>query len=254
MSITAVGGIAGLTGTITSGVEKRCNKTDLDIDWETDWTTPDFGFPPFGISVPWAGAFAGGLIPVSREPLEATAGWDSDDGTWIFSGNDVRNLTTLGEGGSFFGGHAFLVGSYDGDVTMTGTIQLGDRCALQFGLEDPVDFYSWDFRIHTPTTHVDPEASICDNLALVITTPDANLTTEETFCWEPDLPITFSFVKEAGTLEVTLTQDLIVKTLTMPGIEAASGYQIMVWLTQDVELSSESTYGFQLTDFEVTTS
>lgn len=48
MTISAVGGVGGSTGTTTTGVEQRCNNTNLDIDWGGDWDLPDITLPPLG--------------------------------------------------------------------------------------------------------------------------------------------------------------------------------------------------------------
>lgn len=55
MTITAVGGSAGSAGTTTSGVEQRCNETNLDLDWDGTWSPPSFTFPPLGSWGAWGG-------------------------------------------------------------------------------------------------------------------------------------------------------------------------------------------------------
>lgn len=83
MTVSAVGGTAGPTGTTTSGVEQRCNNTNLDIDWEGDWGLPTIGLPPFGdfagfggfdFDLDWTveGGTTGGGTPLPGEPFAVT--------------------------------------------------------------------------------------------------------------------------------------------------------------------------------------
>lgn len=51
MTLTCEGGAAGSTGTITTGVNKRCNETDFDLDLPNiDFDPIDVSFPPFEIA------------------------------------------------------------------------------------------------------------------------------------------------------------------------------------------------------------
>lgn len=57
MTLTAVGGPAGSTGTVTSGVEQVCNQTTSDTNWEDGYTDPGLGVPPLDLGDPFDGTF-----------------------------------------------------------------------------------------------------------------------------------------------------------------------------------------------------
>lgn len=57
MTLTAVGGLAGATGTITSGVEQVCNQTTGDTNWEDGYTDPGIGVPPIDLGGTFDGTF-----------------------------------------------------------------------------------------------------------------------------------------------------------------------------------------------------
>ena len=60
MTLTCVGGAAGSEGTVTSGVEKRCNKTSSNVSFPGSYSPPPVSAPPAVPLDPWSCATDGG--------------------------------------------------------------------------------------------------------------------------------------------------------------------------------------------------
>lgn len=127
MTLTAIGAPGGSTGSTTSGVEKRCNKTNTDLDWEGDWELPALDFPELDDFADWFGDFDfslpvyGGTEDSMCNSLLGSS-WTNDNDVWgpveagsyAFPGNIVGTVAPiedpyLGWGIEMFGDAEVLV-------------------------------------------------------------------------------------------------------------------------------------------------
>lgn len=98
MTLNCVGGAAGDQGTVTTGVERRCNKTSGDLDLPGLYTPPLVTVPPLYVPDPYVCLSFGGPGGVCPDdegggggtPVSVT--WENDVGGDDFTifGNDVR--------------------------------------------------------------------------------------------------------------------------------------------------------------------
>lgn len=93
MTLRCVGGLGGPQGTVTHGVEKRCNKTVSDVNIPGDFTIPTIGIPPM-IAIGGYDCFLdggpGGVCPDEGGGGDPTCldSFGSADGIWTHEGAD----------------------------------------------------------------------------------------------------------------------------------------------------------------------
>lgn len=142
MTLTCVGGAAGSTGTVTTGVNKRCNDTDFDVDLPNiDFGPIDVSFPPIELGFDFGFDFDFGW----GDELPGTGG---GDGVVVISSDweaDTFNEgpLTFGDGFVYGGGpgldsYANYIGEYtdimvlEMDITFQASDPYDDGCYIIF--------------------------------------------------------------------------------------------------------------------------
>lgn len=158
MTLTAVGGSPGSTGTTTSGVDKTCNSTSTDIDWDGDWELPDFSFPPIDFDLEWDGFgdFGWSSFPEDDDDTDPPGDeFDLSSANWTVSPNSFSSQVwsfsptilemTSGASGGVYTPNPIpdMVGTSDGppSFTISGTFELPDsQSSFMLGLTAPGEF------------------------------------------------------------------------------------------------------------------
>lgn len=240
----------------TPVTDRPVGGTDLDLgQWAKPY--PDDGVPvdaelttdeTIDEGVTWT-------VVISDEPASEEGSveitWTVDEGNWDTGpGADADNLITHGGEYDFFGG---TIHSGDAPVdgvgwTMSGELTLGDRCSVEVGIEESVNFDGWHFAVGTETVD-------CSAWALQVGSPDDGALSDDVFCWTPDVPITFEATRDdaAETFTVTVTQGDETRTVSVASTTSpVDNWRIAVYLGQEVSDPSTSSHGLEVRNFALT--
>lgn len=141
-TLNCIGGAAGPTGTVTTGVEKRCNDTNFSLDIPGSFTLPTITVPPLiGIGTYDCPTHGGpnGLCPDLGGAVicdsVAVSGWVAESGSWTFG----SPITVSNSGQAHAAAPEIPVGMTGGHPvswSMTAVVQLvssEDRIAVGIG-------------------------------------------------------------------------------------------------------------------------
>lgn len=247
MSLNCIGGAAGDEGTVTSGVEKRCNKTTSDVDVPGSFTPLDIGAIPITDPIDYDCSTDGGPegLCLSVTPADETcsliddAGWDIVSGGWTLDSDEITNAIN----------NPGVVSNYrldldDKNWQMSGTLKLGQRTAVVLGLESTSGGYQWAMRLGTKITHL--SGHVDTPRAIVLIGPDESVSTPEGHGWKPDVDLNFlmTYNDTAHILTAEVSQGSRDYFLALDGTDLGTDFGVFVETSQDDEVSSSSSQDF----------